>query len=441
MVVLYFSWQKIVRTLVVVGLLSGSASLAQSSDLLSSARGRETVFQALVDVFKENYWDASYIDWDDWAEKYRDAAINASSRRSFDGIARRMVYELEDEHSSWVGRVVYVDDTSALPRNMGRPGLGFQHNYLANIGVVLSRVYPQTPAEDAGLKRGDVITAINSQDVRDLGSQALAGRMFARAVDEGNVFLTIQRAQEMLEITVEPAPIRFGVVQNLPQGEMLDDHTGYIYIPTFNASNIAEEVHRLTNDLEQQGADALVLDLRDNLGGRLSEMGLVLGAFIDGTWGQATSRGDIAWYSQYEEIDGLGVTELVGPDGEALSRSSLEAPAHFEGGLAVIVSSLNSSAGEIAPMVLREQGRATIIGETTGGNVEAVRGFDLPDGSVVMVAVANVEGTSGAPFDAGLIPDIEAIATLEELARGYDAPVAEALRTLRGLSFTPNKFF
>jgi len=92
-------------------------------------------------------------------------------------------------------------------------------------------------------------------------------------------------------------------------------------------------------------------------------------------------------------------------------------------------------------MVLREQGRATIIGETTGGNVEAVRGFDLPDGSVVMVAVANVEGTSGAPFDAGLIPDIEAIATLEELARGYDAPVAEALRTLRGLSFTPNKFF
>jgi len=110
--------------------------------------------------------------------------------------------------------------------------------------------------------------------------------MFARAVDEGNVFLTIQRAQEMLEITVEPAPIRFGVVQNLPQGEMLDDHTGYIYIPTFNASNIAEEVHRLTNDLEQQGADALVLDLRDNLGGRLSEMGLVLGAFIDGTWGQ-----------------------------------------------------------------------------------------------------------------------------------------------------------
>jgi carboxyl-terminal processing protease len=445
MVARYFSWQKTIRTLVIhmlfVGLLSGSASLAQSSDLLSSTRGRETVFQALVDVFKENYWDASYTDWDAWAEKYREAAINASSRRSFDGIARRMVFELEDEHSSWIGRVVYVDDTSSLPQNSGRPGLGFQHNYLENIGVVLNRVYPQTPAEAAGLKRGDVITAINDQDVRELGSQALAGRMFARAVDAGDVFLTVQRAQEMLEVTVEPAPIRFGEVQNLPQGQMLDDHTGYIYIPTFNASNIAEEVHRLTSELEQQGADALVLDLRDNLGGRLSEMGLVLGAFIDGTWGQATSRGDIAWYSQYEEVDGVGVTELVAPDGEAISRSSLESPARFEGNLAVIVSSRNSSAGEIAPMVLREQGRATIIGEATGGNVEAVRGFDLPDGSVVMVAVANVEGSNGIPFDEGLVPDIEATATLEELARGYDAPVAEALRSLRGLSFTPNKFF
>jgi carboxyl-terminal processing protease len=352
-----------------------------------------------------------------------------------------MVFELDDEHSSWIGRVVYVDDTSSLPRNSGRPGLGFQHNYLENVGVVLNRVYPQTPADNAGLKRGDVIITINDQDVRDLGSQALAGRLFARAVDEGDVLFTVQRAQETLAITVEPAPIRFGEVQNLPQGEMLDDHTGYIYIPTFNASNIAEEVHRLTFELQEQGADALVLDLRDNLGGRLSEMGLVLGAFIDGTWGQATSRGDVAWYSQYAEVDGVGVTELVAPDGEALSRSSLESPVRFQGGLAVIVSSLNSSAGEIAPMVLREQGRATIIGEATGGNVEAVRGFDLPDGSVVMVAVANVEGTTGTPFDIGLVPDVEATATLEELARGYDAPVAEALRSLRGLTFTPNKFF
>lgn len=437
----YFSWQKIVRTLVIVSLLSGSASLAQSSDLLSSASGRETVFQALVDIFKENYWDATYTDWDAWADKYREAAINASSRRSFDGIARRMVFELDDEHSSWIGRVVYVDDTSSLPQNSGRPGLGFQHNYLENVGVVLSRVYPQTPADTAGLKRGDVIIAINDQDVRDLGSQALAGRMFARAVDEGDVLLTVQRAQATLDITVEPAPIRFGEVQNLPQGEMLDNHTGYIYIPTFNASNIAEEVHRLTFELQQQGADALVLDLRDNLGGRLSEMGLVLGAFIDGTWGQATSRGDIAWYSQYAEVDGVGVTELVAPDGAAISRSSLESPVRFDGNLAVIVSNRNSSAGEIAPMVLRQQNRATIIGEATGGNVEAVRGFDLPDGSVVMVAVANVEGVSGMPFDGGLIPDIEATATLEELARGYDAPIAEALRSLRGLTFTPNKFF
>ncbi|MEM7737623.1 MAG: S41 family peptidase [Deinococcota bacterium] len=431
----------VVRALVFILFISSSFTVSYAQDLLRSSQGRETVFQAMVDVFKENYWDAAYIDWDEWANKYRDAALNASSRRSFDGVARRMVFELEDEHSSWVGRVVYVDSDTAVPRADGRPGLGFQHNYLEGSGVVLSRVYPQTPAANAGLQRGDVIETINDQDVRNLGGQALAGRMFARAVDAGDVLLEVRRGQQLLDVLVEPAPIRFGEVQNLPQGQMLDSHTGYIYIPTFNAGNVANEVHRLTAELQSQGADALVLDLRDNLGGRLSEMGLVLGAFIDGTWAQATSRGGIAWYSSYAEVDGMGVTELISPDGESISRSSIEAPVRFDGKLAVIVSSSNSSAGEIAPLVLRNQGRATIIGEATGGNVEAVRGFDLPDGSVVMVAVANVESIDGTPFDGGVIPDIEASSNLEELARGYDAPVAEALRSLRELSFTPNKFF
>ena len=123
------------------------------------------------------------------------------------------------------------------------------------------------------------------------------------------------------------------------------------------------------------------------------------------------------------------------------SDEVLEHPASFGGALVVLVDHTNSSAGEIAALVLQNLGRATIVGEATEGNVEAVRGFKLPDGSLVMVAVANMQSAAGETFDGGVVPDVEARETLEELARGFDAPVAEALRALKALPFTPGKFF
>ena len=70
-----------------------------------------------------------------------------------------------------------------------------------------------------------------------------------------------------------------------------------------------------------------------------------------------------------------------------------------------------------------------------------VRGFDLPDGSLVMVAVANVQGVNETIFDGGVEPDVLASASLQELARGFDAPLAEALRLLRETPFTPGRYF
>ena len=153
------------------------------------------------------------------------------------------------------------------------------------------------------------------------------------------------------------------------------------------------------------------------------------------------SRGSVVWQSIFEREANFGFNILEDLEGEALSQDRIENPAFFPGPLVVIVNHQNSSAGEIAALALKDLGRATIVGENTSGNVEAVRGFDLPDGSLVMVAVANVEGITGTDFAQGVTPDIYATETLEELSRGYDAPVAEALRVLKALPFTPGKFF
>ena len=420
-------------------LLLSQASARQ--DLLGSAEGRELVFNALVDVFRHNYWNEAHLDWDAWADRYRDAALTASSRAAFDGIARRMVNAVDDGHSNWVGRVSYIETEELIPQERARLGIGIQHAFLPGVGIVVERVFPNTPAEYSGLKRGDVIIRVNGEEVRSLEGTHLVERVLSSAIVTRELKLSIRRKQAHLNVDVIPGPIRFGEVQSRPQAEMLDATTGYIYLPTFNTANIAYDVHAQLKALQDQGAKSLILDLRGNLGGRLSELGLVLGAFIEGPWAQAVSRGSVAWQSSYEVKRGQGFNILIGLDDAIFSEQSLEDPARFAGPLVVLVNERNSSAGEIAALVLQSMGRATIIGEATSGNVEAVRGFDLPDGSLVMVAVANVQSVQGDAFDRGVLPDIAASEDLQELARGFDAPLSEALRVLKGLPFTPGRYF
>jgi carboxyl-terminal processing protease len=410
-------------------------------DLLASAEGRELVFNALVDVFRHNYWNENHLDWDAWADQYRDAALEATSHAAFDSVARRMVNAIGDGHSNWIGRVSYVESEDLIPRERARVGIGIQHAFLPGVGIVVERVFPNTPAEQAGLKRGDVIIRVNGEDVRSLASSYLVDNTLSSAIVTRELKLGVRRRQAHLNVDLTPEPVRFDEVQAIPQAEMLDATTGYIYLPTFNVANVAHDVHARLDTLQQKGAESLVLDLRGNLGGRLSELGLVLGAFIEGPWAQAVSRGSITWQSSYEVKRGQGFNILAGLDDAVFSEQILDNPVRFNGPLAVLVNEQNSSAGEIAAMVLQSMGRATIIGQATSGNVEAVRGFDLPDGSLVMVAVANVQSIQGDAFDRGVQPDIEAYEDLHELARGFDAPLSEAVRVLKGLPFTPGRYF
>src|SRR5690606_4965705 len=73
--------------------------------------------------------------------------------------------------------------------------------------------------------------------------------------------------------------------------------------------------------------------------------------------------------------------------------------------------------------------------------VEVVRSYVLPDRSQVLVAVANLELSDGRPLDGGIEPDVTAALDVRELARGHDAPIAEGVRLLAGLPFSPGRRF
>jgi carboxyl-terminal processing protease len=404
-----------------------------------SRADRAQVFEAVVDVFERNYWDASYLDWQAWAEPYRADALAAESREVFDRVLDRMVGELGDEHSAWLGLVSFAPDEDLSAA--GPPRLGFQATLLRGTGLVVERVFPGTAAARAGVRRGDVIAAVDGREIDGPLASYRVWELLYEAAERPTVTLRLLRGRARLELTLEPAPFELALVAQSPQAEMLDNGLGYLYVPSFNREDIAAEVHRLVGELQQQGLAQLVIDLRGNPGGRIGELGLTLGAFLEGTWARAVSRGEVVWQGRYARQGRRGASWLEGPRGQVILERHVDGASSFRGPLAVLVDRRNSSAGEIAGLVLQSQRQALVVGEPTSGNVEAVRGFDLPDGSVVMVAVANLEAPDGASFSGGLVPDAVARESLRELASGYDAPLSEAIRLLRGLPFSPNRYF
>src|SRR5690606_29309038 len=64
---------------------------------------RATVFWSVVDLFRDFYWDPDHLDWDEWAGRHVDAAVAAERRSVFDSVMRRMVAEVDDDHSRWLG--------------------------------------------------------------------------------------------------------------------------------------------------------------------------------------------------------------------------------------------------------------------------------------------------------------------------------------------------
>jgi carboxyl-terminal processing protease len=397
-------------------------------------QGRERIFEATVKVFEDTYWDETYLDWTAWANTFRAEALVSTNRDAFDSTMRRMVSSLNDQHSRWLGKLP-PDVTSTL-----EPSLGVTQTYLPGTGFVIERVFPQSPAQDAGLHRGDVIMRINAHDLRE-GTSYHVTEIVSEAMKTPNLSLDVKRKIQRLNIRLAPQDLNMSHLRQLPQAEMLSGTTGYLYLPSFTQAGTGEIVHRLLGNLQKQGAKELILDLRDNPGGGLGELGLVICAFLEGPWVKAVHQTSLAWVASCRQSNGNVINTLNDNQGATINQDMLENATFFAGPLVVLVSRHNNSAGEIAPLVLQSLAQAILIGEKTSGNVEALQEFNLPDGSVVLVATANLQGINNEDFRLGIIPDIQSRENLAELARGFDAPLAEALKVLKELPFIPGKYF
>ena len=249
-------------------------------------------------------------------------------------------------------------------------GLGIE---VAVKGGLLTVITPMedTPAAKAGILSGDQILRINGNSTEKMELQDAV--QFLRGTTGQKVTLTILRpsTKEIKDFALERTEIK---VQSVKGMKLLDAEfggmfkIGYVRITQFNEPT-AEELAKALDELQKQGMQALVLDLRNNPGGLLNVAVDVCAQFLPPGTKVVSTQGRVA--SQQHEYS---------------TPTTIKERPHFP--LAVLVNEGSASGSEIVAGAMKDLKRAVLVGETTFGKGSVQNVVQLPDGSALRFTTA-----------------------------------------------------
>ena len=234
--------------------------------------------------------------------------------------------------------------------------------------LLIIEPYKGYPADNAGLKAGDEIVKIGDiqiSDFKDDASELLKG------ANNTEVSVTFKRQNETKTATIKREGIE---VDAVPFYGMVDDKTGYIVLSKFNAK-ASSQTEAAMLELKEQGAEQLILDLRNNPGGLLSEAINVTNLFIPKDELVVTTKSKVKKFNR-----------------EYKTRNQ---PVDAEIPLVVLVNGRSASASEIVSGSLQDLDRAVIMGARSFGKGLVQRPLRLTYGTQLKVTISRYYTTSG----------------------------------------------
>ena len=336
-------WLPLIFALVMVwGMFIGYQlnGVSRSNKFFSSSSGG--TISEVLDLIRNKYVDALPQD------SINQAAIN-------DLLAHL------DPHSVYIPASEFRDVNDELMGNFQGIGIEFQ---LFNDTVNVVRVIKDGPSDKAGLQVGDKFLKADDSIVlagRNLDAEDIRKKLRGNAGSSIKITLLRNGTEKTIIIKRSNIPI-----SSIDAAYMITPQTGYLRINKFADKTYHEFMQNMEN-LQKQGMQKLILDLRENGGGLLSEAVAIADEFLDGDKLIVYTQGNKSPRAEYR-CSKEGIFE--------------------KGKLVVLVDETTASASEVLSGALQDWDRATIIGRRTFGKGLVQQQYSLSDGSALRLTVA-----------------------------------------------------
>lgn len=236
--------------------------------------------------------------------------------------------------------------------------------------VIVTEPFPGSPALRAGVRRGDVIVEIDHQSAKGLDSSQAADRLKGPRGTQVHLAVAREGVEEPISFNI----IRDGISRTDVDGFWLKPGIAYLRIRSFSNQNTGEEVEAKFEELGEDNIKGLLLDLRDNQGGLVSESVAVAGRFLQKGQTVVSHRGRAS--------------------AEQVFRARGQA-AHRTYPIVVMVNRFSASAAEIVAGALQDHDRAWVIGESTFGKGLVQAQYPLSEGAALLLTIARYYTPSG----------------------------------------------
>jgi carboxyl-terminal processing protease len=273
-----------------------------------------------------------------------------------------------DPHSFYISAKDFTSVEESFRGDFEGIGIEFQV-----VNDTLTVVSPITggPSEALGILPGDRIVKIEGEDCVGITNDQVRDKLRGKAGSKVNVSVSRTGVNELIEyeITRDKIPL-YSVDASL----MLKDQTGYVSVSRF-AETTLNELNEALKNLKQQGMKKLILDLRGNPGGYLSQAVEMADLFIDGK---------------------KKIVYTEGRRKDSNEEYFASKPSPFEDvPLIVMINHGSASASEIVSGAIQDWDRGLIIGETSFGKGLVQRQFTLPDNSAIRLTISKYFTPSG----------------------------------------------
>jgi len=306
--------------------------------------------------------------------------LEGSGDASFEeGVYKGFIESLEDPYS-----VYYTaDEYNALMESSSGKycGIGATVTQDAKTGIVtVVKPFTTGPAYKAGVKPGDIISKINNQDVIGEDLSKVVSRMKGEPGTKVNITIVREGEENPLNFTLTRKEIEVPTIES----KMLAGKIGYVVISEFDEITVSQ-FDAAVDKLEKDGMKALVVDVRNNPGGRLDSVVEILDRILPPE------------LIVYQLDKGNNRTPSYADD-----ETKVSVP------MAVLINGNSASASEIFAGTLQDYKTATIVGTTSFGKGIVQQIFPISDGTAVKLTISKYYTPKGRNIHKiGITPDVK----------------------------------